>query len=328
MVQVTSPSLLGQANLAGSDTALYLDMFSGEVLKTFREKNVMMGLHRTKTVGPGKSFQFPVIGQASASYHARGEDIFDPANNLLNLIEHGQRTISPDKLLQASTTVDAWDEKINHYEYRSEYAAQLGESIAEKMDRDLIQLIALAARDAATLSSTQSATKAGTVISAADCNTDASILVAAMVDAAVTLAQKDVPMDQMVFLTRPANYFAMIEDGGLLNVDFGNAGNGSQANGAIMKGYGFRIMWSNHIPSTVVAADSGERNTYSGDFQDTVAVAFTPDAVGTVIRQGMMTEQSYWQNYQTWLLTTKAVVGHGILRPECAVEIVDPNITP
>lgn len=327
MAQVTTASLPGQANLAGSDTALLLKMYSGEVLTTFDEKQIFMNLVRSKNVGAGRSHQFPAIGTAEAAYHVRGEDLLDPANGYLNEIESAERTIQVDKTLLSSVFVDNWDEKLTHYEYRAEYARQAGEAIANKMDKTVAQVIALAARSGATLTATQDPAKAGTVISEDDVRNTPSLMIDAMVTAATTFAEKDVPVDDVMFCVRPSMFFALQKQGDLLNVDFGNGGNGSQAMGTILKGYGFKIMWSNHIPSTVVAAQTGELNTYSGDFSDTQALAWHRGAVGSVIRQGMVTETEKSVRHQGDLLVSKYLTGHGILRPECAIEIVDP-LTP
>jgi len=66
------PSRLGALNAAGGDPdALFLKVFSGEVLTTFQENNVMMPLHRVRTISSGKTAQFPVTGVAAAKYHTR-----------------------------------------------------------------------------------------------------------------------------------------------------------------------------------------------------------------------------------------------------------------
>lgn len=323
----TTPSRLGQTILAGSDTDLFLKMFSGEVLATFRQKNIMMPLHRVVNVGSGRSHQFPAIGEATAAYHVAGEDILDPANSQIARIEHGERTIQVDKLLHSSIIVDNWDELINHYETRGEYAAQQGQALSVKMDRDLLQLVARGARVGldgdATLQATQDTVKDGYSQDFLGSATTASVMIDAMVAAAENFATKDVPMDDVFFVVRPAMFYALQKGGELLNVDFGNTGNGSQAFGTLLRGYGFRILWSNHIPNSVVSAATGERNAYNGDFSDTAALAFHRSALGSVLRQGVVTETSYLQQYQGTLVTSKIAVGHGVLRPEACAEILD-----
>ncbi len=325
MAQVTLASIPGQANLAGSDTALALKIFSGEVLTTFAESQDFAGHVRFKNVGAGRSFQFPAIGKAEASYHARGEDILDPANGYLNEIESGERTIQVDKTLIAPVFVDDWDKALMHYDTRSQYATELGRAIANRHDKTVARVIALAARSAATLTATQAGDKDGHVISTDNVRNTPSLMIDAMVEAASTLAEKDVPYQDIMFCVRPAMYFALQKQGDLINVDYGNAGNGSQASGTIVRGYGFRIMMSNHLPSTVVAPVTGELNNYAGDFSKTAALAWNMNAVGVVQRHGLITQTDPSVRHQGELVLGKLMVGAGILRPECAIEIVDPQ---
>lgn len=326
----TAPYVSGVANNvtagAGADTALFLKMFAGEVLKTFKEKNMLLGMTRVKNVGAGRSHQFPVLGTANAAYHVRGENILDPANNYLNSPEQGERTIQVDKTLIAPFITDDWDQKLAHFGTRGEYAAKCGEALANQQDRQLFQLMALAARSGATLSATQAATKGGSVVSRGSLSgatPSAANMRSAMIEAATALVTKDVPMEALSIVCRPAMYYALIDEGALIDINFGNNGNGSQAGGAITKGYGFKIYHSNHIPSGVVAAQTGELNTYSGDFSNTEAVAFHGDAIGTVIREGITVETDRKPEVQGDLVIARMMVGHGILRPECAVEITN-----
>ena len=69
-------SRLGQSNLTGDTDALFLKVFSGEVLTTFEENNIMMPLHRVRTISSGKTAQFPTTGVAEAKYHTPGESLF------------------------------------------------------------------------------------------------------------------------------------------------------------------------------------------------------------------------------------------------------------
>ena len=50
-----NPSRLGQSLGAGSETALFLERFGGEILASFQEKNLFMDLTRTMTIENGKS---------------------------------------------------------------------------------------------------------------------------------------------------------------------------------------------------------------------------------------------------------------------------------
>ncbi|MDE7064796.1 MAG: hypothetical protein K2O70_04910 [Desulfovibrionaceae bacterium] len=108
----------------------------------------------------------------------------------------------------------------------------------------------------------------------------------------------------------------------VLNRDWG--GSGVYADGKVLKVAGVQILKSNNVPSTNVAAVAGERNTYSGDFTKTVAVALQKEAIGTVKLKDLVVQTSghdFNVMYQSTLMVGKYAMGHGILRPGCAIEL-------
>lgn len=323
MSLTTNPSLIGQLNLSGSDVAGMLKMFSGEVHATYMRKNKIRSFIRSiQMSGPGKSLSFPFLGQASAAYHVRGEDVLDETKSYLNNIEHGERIINLDRPLVAPVFVDQWDEFLLHYDVRAAYAKELGEAMAYKEDQTLLRLLILAAREAATLSATQSTTKAGTVISESNMSTTVATLKTAVLEAMQTLVEKDVPVEEVVVCLKPAQYYMLVNDGALFHGDYGNAGNGNQKDAVIYKAYGFKVLMTNHLPNgTVKTSEAGELNTYSGDFTNTVGVAFHRDAIATVSKTGLSLDVIPKPEKLGTALLAKMIQGHGILRPECAVEL-------
>lgn len=330
---VTQP---GVKNLTGAEDQLYLTMFSGEVLNIFRDKNVMMEKSRVMQVGPGKDFQFPKLGQASTAYHVKGTSLLDNAQGYLSDIEHTDTVIPVDKILLSSIFVDNWDEIIKHYETRSEYAYQLGAALARKMDKQLFALATAKGLAEATPGASSDFTAAlnadktkSSLIDIDGVNeaTDAGValLEQGMVDAAAAFAAKDVPMDDVTFFVRPDQYYQLQKQGALLNVDYGNAGNGSKAGGAIFRGYGFNIEWTNHLPQAAVTADAGGNSDYATT-RGITALAMERGALGTVMRQSVQTETDYQVERQGSLVVSKVVCGHGVLRPECLAVIYDSTI--
>ena len=68
-------SFLGKADNSGDDNALFLKVFSGEVLAAFQRRNKMLDMTMVRTISQGKSAQFPVTGTVSANYHTAGNEI-------------------------------------------------------------------------------------------------------------------------------------------------------------------------------------------------------------------------------------------------------------
>ena len=62
-------------------------------------------------------------------------------------------------------------------------------------------------------------------------------------------------------------------------------------------------------------------NVYYGDFSNTAALVMNRNAIGTVSREGLIVEPKWILERLAHLLTARILQGHGILRPECAVEI-------
>lgn len=308
-------------------TAYLLTMFSGEVLATLREKNVFMDLTRTMNVGAGTSHQFPVLGQAQAKRHVRGDSLLGDSPDYLSDIESGQRLISVDRPIVSSFTVDDWDELLTHFEFRAEYATQLGEALARFMDVQIAKTLVKAAKSSATLTS-QSSSKAGQVLSASGAATSPTTLIEQIREAAAGFEERDVRAEDLKFFVRPSMYFKIVEQGSdFINRDFGGAG--SKARGVIDSVYGFSIGMSNNIPSTNDSSGAaGDINDYTADYRDTVAIGFHRDAVGTVYRENLMVETDRLVEYQQDLVVARMITGSGVLRPECAAVIEDPDLTP
>ena len=327
MADVTQPNLSGQDNLAGSDTALFLEMFSGEVINSFDETNIMLPLVRTMRVGAGKSFQFPRIGKADAMYHVRGENILD-GTDYLNAIEHTSVSISLDKTLLAPVFVDDWDEAIKHFESSSEYAKQLGAALARSTDEQLLRVVALAGLTTGqftdALNTGTGVGEGGTVI--LDGTTGLDTIREGIVKAAITLAGKDVPMQDIVVAVSPEDYFALLNDDVLASADFSAAGNADRASGSVFKAYGFRVVMTPRLTGGLdnqAAAVTGEINDYTGDLREVRALAWDRRAVGHVVRKDVMLESEYKIERQGTLLVAKMLAGSGVLAPEAAVCIKD-----
>ena len=84
----------GQNLGTGDVRSLYLKLYAGEVLTAFQSKNIMMPLHRVRTISKGKSAQFPMTGKyRDASYHTPGAEILPSAS------KQSERIVTIDDLL-------------------------------------------------------------------------------------------------------------------------------------------------------------------------------------------------------------------------------------
>ena len=346
----TSPSRVGLIEGGSDNDALFLKKFSGEILQTFEESNVFKALHTIRTIENGKSAQFPVTGIASAAYHTPGENIADGGNSYLSDIKKTEKIINIDKMLIASTFLANIDDVKNHYDIRSVYANELGKALAVRFDTALAKVFMAAARQSANLSQVG---KAGGQLDVPNndfsapgvVGTPASFtgadLVAAFFTAAQKLDENDVPSDGRFCVLRPQEYYKLVTGAdssnsfnllSAVNADIG--GQGSIAQGTVPQIAGISIYKSNHIPSTDLSAvSSGDGDSandvfgvsgvgYNGDFRNSFGIISHSAAVGTVKLLDLATESEYQIERQGTLFVAKYAMGHGVLRPECAIELV------
>tara|TARA_B100000795_G_scaffold270009_1_gene261845 strand:- start:11473 stop:12408 length:936 start_codon:yes stop_codon:yes gene_type:complete len=302
-------SNLGQVNGSGSTSALFLKLFAGEVITQFEEKNIMMGLHQTRTITNGKSASFPVMGTASAAYHVVGAEI------LGGEVKHAEKIITVDELLVAPAFISNIEEAKNHYDVRATYTSELGNALANTFDKNALRMVVQAARGAETITSSG---KAGLQISKANYST-AALIITALFEAAEAMDAKDIPSDGRVAVVSPAMYYKLAQDTTIMNKDWGGAG--VYADAKVIRVAGIAIVMSNHIPTGNQSAVTGENNTYHGDFSKTKAVVFHSSAIGTVKLMDLALESEYDIRRQGTLFVAKYAMGSGILRPESAIEI-------
>lgn len=226
----------------------------------------------------------------------------------------------------ADAFIASIDEAMNHYDVRGPYKNQLGYALANQADRFLLQVMVLAARASATVTGGFG----GTALTNAAYDTDADTLVGGLFDAATALDEKDVPDDGQRSAFFPSeNYHLMIQSERAVNRDWNAQGaNGSYKTGKILEIAGIEIVKSNHIPqtnlSTIVTPlvdATTTNNTYEGDFSNVVGIVTHKSAVGTVKLLDLAFEMEYEIRRQGTLMVSKMAVGHGILRPESAVEL-------
>lgn len=316
MVDIT-PSRLGMINGTGADDALFLKLFSGEVLTAFAETNVMMERHLVRTITHGKSASFPATWKVDSYYHTPGNELVGQT------IKHGERVITIDDLLVAPVFIAQIDEAKNHYDVRSIYTAECGNSLANTADKNVLQTAVLAARESATV---DGGFGGSTINAGADLVTNANgAIVNALFAAAQTLDEKDVPEAGRFGIFKPAQYYKLVLDDKAINRDF-TAGNGDVRTGKVFDIAGINIVKSNHLPTTNIVAPAGAVGPrplakYAGDFTNTVGLVMNQNAVGTVKLMDLQVEGEYEIRRQGTLIVAKYAMGHGILRPECAVEL-------
>lgn len=315
-------SRLGQVNQAGDAEAIFLKVFSGEVLTSFQRASATAGRHMVKTITSGKSAQFPVLGRTTAAYHTPGVEIVGKP------ISHAERVISINDKLLTDTFIADIDEAMNHYDVRAPYSSEMGFALAKQWDQHVLQTMLQAAQETTALPSSE-ADRVGTIITNADIvgtamESDADDLIEAIFAAAQALDEKDVIEQGRTIYVRPAQYYLLANSSKVQNVDFGNAGNGSTRSGRVMEVAGMEVVKTNNLPTTNVTAgvSAGDGDArHAVDARNTVGIVAHSSAVGTVKLMDLATEMEYDVRRQGTLMVAKYAVGHGSLRPEAVVQL-------
>ena len=296
---------------------LFLKQYSGEVLTAFDETNVALDRSVVREISEGKSAQFPTIAKADAWYHKAGERIDGQK------IKHDERVLYIDDLLLSATHVYQLDEAMSHFDVRGEYSTQQGRALARTADKHLFQVGVNAARKSE--SESPSGFPGGGEVVLGDAY-DPDDIVKAMYQAAAILDKKDVPEGDRFFFCPPEVYYTAVLSDKAINRDF-TSGNGDIATGSITEIAGIQLVKTNHLPAGQKIEEAPRKgpqngaNDYSGDFTDTLGLVWHRNAVGTVRLLDLAMEMEYQTEHQATLMVAKYAMGHGVLRPDCAVEV-------
>ena len=320
-----SPVSVGKVNAGGSEDALFLKVFAGEVLTSFDRASVTDGAEMVRSISNGKSATFPVMGRVGAAYHTAGSEITGSDVN------HNEKVITINDLLLSSVFLSNIEEAKNHWDVRSAYSTEIGRALAFQKDKHVLQTIGQAAQASANVS--DSGYGAGTVltdtgIASATDATAANAMIDSLFDAAKALDDNYVPKEGRKCFLRTEEYYKMANATNAVNIDFSGGDNGGVKEGKIMKVAGIELIPTPHFVSSNVnsgvdqgSATAGGSNPQAVNLTNYVALVSHPSAAGTVKLMDLAVESEYDIRRQGTLMVAKYAMGHGVLRPEAAVGI-------
>lgn len=326
----------GKGMSAGDKLALFLKVFGGEVLTAFTRTSVTMNKHLVRSIQSGKSAQFPVLGRTKAAYLQPGENLDDKRKDM----KHTEKTINIDGLLTADVLIYDIEDAMNHYDVRSEYTAQLGESLALAADgavlAEMAKLCNLPAASNENIAGLGTASVLG-VGTAADLQGDqvklGQAIIAQLTLARARLTKNYVPSADRTFYTTPDNYSA------ILAALMPNAANYQAlidpATGSIRNVMGFEVIEVPHLTAGGAGNDredvtSEQKHAFPATatgndkvaLDNVVGLFCHRSAVGTVKLKDMALERARRANYQADQIIAKYAMGHGGLRPEAVGALV------
>jgi len=307
------PSRLGQVNELGAVDALFLKVFSGEVITAFETMVILKELTRQRQITSGKSASFPAIYNAGTEYHTPGAEINGEA------IAHAEVVVSIDDLLISHAFIADIDEAMNHYDVRAPYSTELGRGLALAYDKNVARNIIRAARGPNLFTGDTG----GSALTDADSDTSATSLAATIWLAKQTMETKDVPVEStpVYAVLKPAQWYLLAQEPTLiLNRDVD--GDGSYSKGHFSLIGGVSVRKSNALPWGVDDSSNTDiPSDYRVDMSTTTGAVFTEAAAATVQLLGLSMQNQYDIRRQGTLFVARFAVGHGPLLAKCGVEI-------
>ena len=322
MANITAATF-GQANSTGTEDALFLKQFAGEVITSFEQASKTTGADMVRSISSGKSASFPVMGRIAAAYHQAGNEITG------STVNHNEKVITINDLLTSSVFLSNIEEAKAHYDVRSGYSMEIGRALAFQKDKHILQTIGQATLAAASVTGGDATTNiVNTGIASATAATAANAMIDSIFDAAKELDANYVPTEGRKCFMRLEEYYKLANGTNAVNVDFTGSSNGGISTGKVMKIAGIELVPVPHFVSSNVtsgvaagSATAAASTPQAVNLANFVALISHPSAVGTVKLMDLSVEKEYEIRRQGTLMVAKYAMGHGVLRPEAAVGI-------
>ena len=320
-VTIANPmSINGQATTEADKLALALKVFSGETLTAFQRTSVTAGRIMERTITSGKSAQFPVFGRTKAHYLKSGQNLDDLREN----IQQNERIIKLDGLLTADTLIFDLDEFIAHYDFRSPYAAELGNALAISHDASVLAELA---KEALNTQENVAGNGKGGVITVrldsgvAGINKQTGLAIyQILLEAKAKMAKNYVPATERYAYLDPEYHSALASAIEFLNRDYGASGTILEGN--VIRLAGFDILECPHITrggddnANVI---QGEGHVFPATYADKHPIIICHKTAAGVLRlKNLSMESGRRIEYQADQMIAKMAVGMGGLRPEAA----------
>ena len=335
MAQATQ-SVLGSVNKAVSDTSgsqnydakynTYLKLFSGELFKAYESATIARDTVQRRTLKNGKALQFIFTGRMQAAYHTPGTPILGSGDPPV-----AEKTVTCDDLLISSAFIYDLDETLAHYSLRGEISKKIGHALAESYDKKIFRTIALAARQPHPITASPGPEPGGSQLKLGSGKEyDAQALVDAFFEAASILDEKNMPKQGRTAVLSPRQYYALVSQvsTNILNRDYGNGQGNLNSGEGLYEIAGITIKRSNNLPflAGTVYSETGENNTYNGDFSNSCGLIYYKDAAAVVEAIGpqvQVTSGDVSVLYQGDVIVGRLAMGATHLNPAAAIELLN-----
>jgi hypothetical protein len=329
-----SPMSAPGLKVGGADRLeLFQTVFSGMVLDAAMKKTVLDGWTYTRPCQGKKAESFPLVGDATAGYHAAAGD-----EVVAQTIEHNERIVNLDRPLVSAVRIDDWEDLVNHFELYGRYATKLGNAIAALSDKHKMYQIYSSARGelkgGTALANIPSGlydtgtTVVNTNLAGAKDDTNvgarANALAYSIMEVEQGMAEKEVDVaTPKLGIVKPTDYFAMHQAAidktcPWLNIDY--KGKNTYGEYARLMVGNTEIKMSNEWKAIAGTdqASSGAFAKYYGNLTDVEALVTCDEAVASLSGMNMQIEKGRDFIHQNDMVIARMAEGHETFRPECA----------
>lgn len=318
-VTIANPMAInGAAATDAEKLALALKVFSGETLTAFQRTSVTTGRVMERTIASGKSAQFPVFGRTQAHYLKAGQNLDDLREN----IQQNERLIKIDGMLTADTLIFDLDEFIAHYDFRSPYAAELGNALAISHDASVLAEIA---KEALNANENVAGNGKGGVLTVkldsgvVGINKQTGLAIyQVLLQAKAKMSKNYVPASERYAYVDPEYHSALASAVEFLNRDYGASGTILEGN--VIRLAGFDIIECPHLTrggDDNANVMQGEGHIFPATYADKHPIVICHKTSAGVLRlKNLSMESGRRIEYQADQMIAKMAVGMGGLRPE------------
>lgn len=319
-VTIAHPGAIGdQITNFDQQYAMALKVFAGETLTAFQRTSVTNGRTNERTIQHGKSAQFPAFGRATAKYLKAGDNLDDQRVNIKN----GERTIVIDGLLTSDCLIFDLDSFILHYDFRSPYAAELGNALAVAHDASVLAEMAKEATNATP--NVEGLGTGGVITKKLGTGETGGINTATgkaiydiLLEGKTKMANNYVPAQDRYAYMLPEYHSALASALDFLNRNYG--ANGSILEGNVIRLAGFDIFECPHLTqggADATNASQGDGHSFPSAYKSKKPILMChKSSVGVVRLKGLSMESGRRINYQSDQIVATMAEGIGGLRPE------------
>lgn len=313
---------------AGNRKEIFMMMFAGEVLTSFKRTSVTEGRFVERTIKSGKSAQFPVVGRSRAVYLKAGESL----DSKRKQIKHSQKLIEIDDLLTDDALIFDLDDAMNHYDVRGIYSTALGESLAIAKDGAVLAEAAKLCNSDENIKGLGKPSVLTLTSDSADPVERGKAIIAQLTKARAALAKNYVPALDRTYFTNPDDYSAILA--ALMPNAANYAALINPEDGSIRNVMTFAIVETPHLIQGGAGYTNNEEGVAPEDQQhafpttgkvtidNIVGIFGHKSAVGTVKLRELGLEPARRPELQADQIIAKYAMGHGGLRPEAIGAIV------